>query len=57
MRHRATRKFWVFYGDLPHDIQKLADQNYALLKADHQRGWILRSRDLHASRAYGRRRR
>ncbi len=34
MRHRASRKFWEFYATLPKDIQKLADDNYELLKAD-----------------------
>lgn len=32
MKHRASREFWRFYRDLPDDIQKLADDNYAILK-------------------------
>ncbi len=34
MRHRASRKFWAFYHALPENIRRLADENYALLKAD-----------------------
>ena len=34
MKHRASEKFWKFYGELPGQIQKLADQNYELLKND-----------------------
>ncbi len=34
MKHRANPKFWRFYERLPVDIQRLADENYALLKAD-----------------------
>ena len=34
MRHRANPKFWQYYAQLPLHIQKLADQNYELLKAD-----------------------
>ena len=34
MRHRASLKFWQYYGQLPEDIQQLADQSYELLKAD-----------------------
>ena len=34
MRHRASVKFWQYYGSLPTDIQRLADANYALLKSD-----------------------
>jgi hypothetical protein len=32
MRHRASRKFWDYYEVLPKNIQRLADQNYELLK-------------------------
>ena len=34
MKHRANPKFWQFYTQLPTDIQRLADENYNLLKAD-----------------------
>ena len=34
MKHRATPKFWKFHGLLPTDIQKLADENFQLLKHD-----------------------
>lgn len=34
MRHRASPKFWQFYNALPPEIQKLADENYQLLKQD-----------------------
>ncbi len=34
MRHRANPKFWRFYAELPPEIRKLADENYALLKSN-----------------------
>lgn len=34
VRHRASPKFWQFYNALPSEIQKLADDNYQLLKQD-----------------------
>jgi hypothetical protein len=34
VKHRASRKFWQFYHQLPKDIQELADRNYELLKRD-----------------------
>ena len=34
MRHRANPKFWRFYEQLSADTQRLADENYMLLKAD-----------------------
>lgn len=34
MRHRANAKFWKFYDQLPKEIQRLADENYDLLKSD-----------------------
>lgn len=34
MKHRASKKFWNFYAELPEQIQKLADQNYLLIKND-----------------------
>jgi hypothetical protein len=32
--HRASAKFWRFYDELPVEIQRLADKNFALLKRD-----------------------
>jgi hypothetical protein len=32
--HHATAKFWRFYSELPAEIQKLADENFELLKGD-----------------------
>ena len=34
MRHRTNSKFWQFYAQLPEETQRLADENYKLLKAD-----------------------
>lgn len=34
MSHQANPDFWKFYHQLPTHIQKLADQNFALLKND-----------------------
>ena len=34
MRYRASAKFWQFRAELPEEVQRLADENYALLKAD-----------------------
>ena len=34
MKHRANPKFWRFYRELPPEIRKLADANFALLKRD-----------------------
>ena len=34
MTHHATAKFWKFYSELPQEIQKLADENFELLKSD-----------------------
>jgi uncharacterized protein (UPF0147 family) len=34
MRHRASRKFWEYYNALPKNVQRLADQNYEMLKRD-----------------------
>lgn len=34
MKHRASKKFWNFYAELPEPIRKLADQNYELIKND-----------------------
>jgi hypothetical protein len=34
MTHHATADFWASYKALPEDIQRLADANYELLKAD-----------------------
>ena len=34
MSHQANPDFWKYYHQLPAHIQKLADQNFALLKND-----------------------
>jgi hypothetical protein len=34
VKNRATPKFWRFYEELPHEIQKLANENYELLKSN-----------------------
>jgi len=34
MRHRATARFWQFHAQLPENIQRLAEENFQLLKAD-----------------------
>ena len=34
MKHPANPKFWQFYAKLSAEIQRLADENYELLKAD-----------------------
>jgi hypothetical protein len=34
VRHRASPKFWKFYTRLPGAVQRLADENFKLLKAD-----------------------
>jgi len=34
VRHRASAKFWLFRAELPEEVQRLADENYELLKAD-----------------------
>jgi hypothetical protein len=34
MKHFALPRFWQHYGQLPNDVQKLADKNYELLKVD-----------------------
>lgn len=34
MRHRASRKFWQFYRRLPEAIQRVANENYVVLKQD-----------------------
>ena len=34
MTHRASPKFWEFYSMLPGEIQKLAKDNFELLKND-----------------------
>ena len=32
--HRATRRFWECFANLPEDVQNVARKNYALLKAN-----------------------
>ena len=34
MRHRAVEDFWELYDALPKKIQRLADKNHELLKAN-----------------------
>ena len=34
VKHRTNPRFWQFYAQLPEEIQRLADENYELLKAD-----------------------
>jgi len=34
VKHPANPKFWQFYAKLSAEIQRLADENYELLKAD-----------------------
>jgi hypothetical protein len=36
MKHRASKRFWQCYNELPEDIQNLADKNYELLKTSAQ---------------------
>jgi hypothetical protein len=36
MMHFATPDFWAHYRQLPDDIQKLADKNFALLQQNPQ---------------------
>jgi len=33
--HRAARRFWRCYHDLPPEVQKLADEKFDLLNNDH----------------------
>jgi hypothetical protein len=30
--HRTTRRFWTLFHGLPHPIQKIAEENFSLLK-------------------------
>lgn len=32
MKHRASKRFWATYDNLPASVQKLADANFQLLK-------------------------
>lgn len=34
MKHRASPRFWQYYDKLPKSIQRLADENYEILKRD-----------------------
>jgi mRNA-degrading endonuclease RelE of RelBE toxin-antitoxin system len=34
VNHHTNAKFWKFYEQLPKEIQKLADENFELLKRD-----------------------
>jgi hypothetical protein len=35
MKSRASTRFWRLYQQLPPEIQRLADKNYRLWRADH----------------------
>jgi hypothetical protein len=32
--HNTTKRFWKCYDALPEEVQRVADQNYELLKTD-----------------------
>lgn len=34
MNHRTLPRFWQHYGQLPKEVQQLADKNFDLLKSD-----------------------
>jgi hypothetical protein len=34
VKHRTTVRFWQSYNELPEAVQRLADENFELLKAD-----------------------
>jgi hypothetical protein len=34
MRHMTLPRFWQHYRQLPREVQRLADKNFALLKSD-----------------------
>lgn len=34
MKHRTSAKFWHFRAQLPEAVQRLADENFELLKSD-----------------------
>jgi hypothetical protein len=34
MKHRASRKFWSCYRQLPGNVRRLADKNYQLLNSN-----------------------
>ena len=34
MTHRTTRAFWTLYRALPAEVQKLADEQYQLMRAN-----------------------
>lgn len=36
MTHHTTADFWACYGRLPEAVQRVADRNDALLRADHR---------------------
>jgi hypothetical protein len=36
VKHNTTSQFWALYEALPEHIQRLANKNFALLKADPQ---------------------
>ncbi len=59
MTHKTFARFWDFYHELPADVQKLADKNYELLKADpyhpslHFKKLTLRGREVWSVRVGG----
>jgi hypothetical protein len=40
LKHFASPEFWQNYRNLPPDVRNLADQKFALLKADRRHGSI-----------------
>jgi hypothetical protein len=36
LKHRATKRYWKLYGELPLDVRRRADKAYALLQIDTQ---------------------
>jgi hypothetical protein len=34
VKHKASKRFWEFYNELPLSVQQLANENYDLLKSD-----------------------
>jgi hypothetical protein len=36
LKHAATEAFWRRYHDLPEDVRKLADKQFALLRENHR---------------------
>jgi len=34
VKHRTSQKFWRYYASLPESVQRVADENYAVLKSN-----------------------